>query len=134
MLLPRPLPVASITTVFVRSTAPRERIDSQAGTIISAANNKGPKKVEIRNHLVRTRSVYSRSKTAQSLPMAADTLLHTFRAYALQKDLVERRLNQLEPLHARAGSDYPAQQLLCVGTGRELELVESVVLIGTRNE
>src|SRR5688500_8592383 len=93
-LTPSPVFVASMTTVELMSAPLFVLIVSHAGTIISAANSSGPKTVAMMNHLVRTRSMYSRLMTAQSLPMTRHPRLHALGADSLQEDQMQRRLPQ----------------------------------------
>jgi hypothetical protein len=79
------------------------------------AKKNGPKSVTITNHLVRTRSRYSRLMTAQSLAMSAHPLFDAGGADALQEDLVQRGLHLLESLDARAGLEHSLEQHLRIG-------------------
>src|SRR5688572_33102840 len=116
-------------TVELISAALLVFIVSHAGTIISAANSSGPKTVAMMNHLVRTRSMYSRLMTAQSLAMTRHPRLHAFGADLLEENLMQRRLHQLEPLHDGSAAHDRAQQLLRVGAGLELDLEEPVRVV-----
>src|SRR6185437_7920112 len=75
------------------------------------------------NHRERTRSMYSRFTTAISLlSMSGQPLLDARSADALQEDLVERRLHQLEAFDVRAGLEKSTKQYLRIGRRRELQL------------
>src|SRR5688500_9067634 len=128
-LTPSPVFGAPIPTVELMSAPLFVLIVSHAGTIISAANSSGPKTVAMMNHLVRTRSMYSRLMTAQSLPMARHPRLHALGADFLQEDLMQRRLHQLESLYSCSAADDGAQQLLRVGARLELHLKEPVRVV-----
>src|SRR5205807_6957357 len=105
-----------------------------AGRIIKAPRITGPRNVATRNHLERTRSVYSRSRTARSLPMPAQSLLDAGGADLLQEDLVQRRLHELEPFDRGTGVHEPTEEQLRVGGRRELDLVEPVLVIDPADE
>src|ERR1700749_3734795 len=94
----------------------------------------GTASVMTRNHRERTRSRYSRLATTKSLPMAGHPLLDARGADALQEDLVQRRLHELESFDAGARFDQPAQQHLRIGVGGELELEEIVGVIHLAHE
>ena len=65
------------------------------------------------NQRERTRSRYSRLATMKNfLSMAGHPRFDARGADALEEDLMERRLHQLEALDVRAGVDQPAQQHL----------------------
>src|SRR5688572_3850256 len=66
---PRLAPVASRTRMRATSADASERFAIQAGRNMSAPKKIGPKTVATRNHLVRTRSMYSRSRTTRSFFM-----------------------------------------------------------------
>src|SRR2546423_7643676 len=107
---------------------------SHAGTMIMALKKIGPKNVAIRNHFDRTRSRYSRLMTAQSLPMATHPLFDAGGADFLQEDLMQRRLDQLEPLHGDTRFHDPPEQCLRVGAWRKLDLEEPIGIIRASDE
>src|SRR5688500_18730491 len=94
----------------------------------------GPKKVPMRNHLLRTRSRYSRSTTAQSLPLTTQSLLDAAGADPMQEDLVQRRLHELEAADLRARGYQPLQEQLGRRTGRQLDLEEAVLVVHAAHE
>src|SRR5256885_4684918 len=103
---------------------------SQAGTMMIALKKMGPKKVAIRNHFDRTRSRYSRLMSAQSLAMSGHALFDSTCTDFLQEDLVQRGLDHLEPLHRSARVDDAPQQRLRIRAGRQLDLEETVRVLG----
>src|SRR5438874_155351 len=89
----------------------------------------GTRSVITTNSRVRTRSRYSRLATMRIfLSMAGHPLLDAARAHAVDEDLVQRRLDELEPFDRGAGVDQPAQQHLRIGLRRQLELEEPIVI------
>ena len=79
---------------------------------------------------VRTRSRYSRFATTKiCITHGRSSPLRRLGTDALEEDLVQRRLHQLEPLDRRAGVDEPAQQHLRVAPRRQLELEEVVLVV-----
>src|SRR5438132_11314674 len=104
--------------------------------MIIAPKKSGPKKVAMRNHFERTRSRYSRLMIAQSLAMAGHPRFHAkgVGADLLEENLMQRRLHHLEARDCGAGSYHPAQQLLRIGAGSELDLEIPVGVVGARHE
>src|SRR3954464_7207483 len=102
---------------------------SHAGTMMMALKKIGPKKVAIRNHFDRTRSRYSRLMIAQSLPISAHPLLYAARSDLLQKDLVKRWLDHLEPLDRRARFYNTTQKGLRICSGRHLDLEKAIGIV-----
>src|SRR5215217_237785 len=95
----------------------------------------GTSSVMTMNHLDRTRSRYSRLATTKILlTMARHPGFYAVRADALNEDLVQRRLHELETLDAGASFDEPAQQQLRIGAGGQLDLEEAIVLVELLHE
>src|SRR5690242_8974227 len=102
---------------------------SQAGTMMMALKKIGPKNVAIRNHFDRTRSRYSRLMTAQSLAMSTHSLFNAGGTDLLQEDLMQRRLDHLEPLHRNSRFHDASEQRLRVRARRQLDLEEAIGII-----
>src|SRR5437762_3427751 len=115
---PRPVPVASMTTMSASFSDVFVRTARTIGTTVMSPMNTGPRKVATRNHFERTRSRYSRLKTTNILPMAGHPGLDTLGADPIEEDLLERRLNELESAERRTCGDDASQQLLRVGPRR----------------
>ena len=102
--------------------------------------NSGPATVATMNQRDRTRSRYSRRKTAQNFLMrAAPEQLRWRRVgsvggHALQEDLVQRRPHELEPLDARACIQQAPEQQLRIGPRRHLDLGNAIRVIGARRK
>src|SRR6185503_11327683 len=128
---PSSAPDASRIAMFRTSAVGFDRVASQAGKSMAAESNTGTMKVMTRNQRERTRSVNSRFATISSLlsAMSAHPRLHAGHADALQEDLVQRRLHQLEPFDAGARVDQATQQPLRVRVRRELDLEKARGLV-----
>ncbi len=82
---------ATSSDAFVRSA-------SSGGRMSSTPKSTGPKIVVKMNHLLRTRSRYSRLMTTQSLSMACHPHFDAGGADFVEEDLVQRRLHEFESL------------------------------------
>src|SRR6185437_10724152 len=120
---PTPAPVASRMRMCRRFDDVPPRVAMYAGTRMAPAIRTGTSSVATMKERERTRSRYSRLATIRILlAMAGHPRFDAGHADALDEDLVERRLHELEPLDPRAGGDQPVQQRLRVGLRCELQL------------
>src|SRR5919199_5512690 len=111
---------------------------SRKATTISA----GTITVPTANQRDRTRSMYSRGIPTHSLSTGGDLRLGpraadaggARSANALQEDLGERGVHELEPLDRRAGVDQSPEQALRVGARRELDLESAVRVVDAAHE
>ncbi len=116
MRSPRSVPDASMSTMLATSVDTRVLVASQAGRIRSAAIRIGPKIVAMKNDLSRTRSMYSRLKTARILSMASHPLLDAGGTDLLQEDLVQRGLHLLETFDDGTTVQQPPEEHLRIGS------------------
>src|SRR4051794_20858375 len=94
----------------------------------------GISSVMMTNHLERTRSMNSRLMTTNSLSMAGHPLFDALGADALNEDLVERRLNQLEALDDGTGLDETLEDFLRIGAGNELQFEKPILIVDLGDE
>src|SRR5262245_28650164 len=131
---PNPTPVASMIAMWrTLLDAPVRAISTEAPKI--AVINAGTASVPMMNQRERTRSRNSRFATMKILlSMARHPRLDASSADALQEDLMERRLHQLEPFDLRAAIDEPTQQNLRIRTWCQLQLEVVVGVIDLLHE
>ena len=84
--------------MFVDSADGFVRETNRIGNTVSARNISGPRSVAMMNHLVRTRSRYSRRMIALSLSMTAHPRFDTGGPDFLEEDGMQGRLHTLESL------------------------------------
>src|SRR5690348_14079310 len=131
---PRSVPVASRIAMCAKFVDALVRIAMIDGRNAIAPKSTGPNTVATMNHFVRTRSRYSRLVVAQSLRMAIGPLLGARSAHLVEEDAMQRRLDELEPLHRRAAVDDRAQQALRVRARRELDLHRAIGVVHATHE
>src|SRR5690348_15084892 len=129
MRFPSPAPVASNIRVLEKSIDAFDFFAITAGMMIIAPKKIGPNTVAKMNHLVRTRSRYSRLTIAQSLAMSVNSRLDACCSNFLEEDLVKRRTHDLKPIDRRASAYYAMQQRLRISTIRELDLEVPIGII-----
>src|SRR5690242_7628729 len=98
MLCPSPAPEASRMMIRLLLSEPELLSARYAGRRIMAAMIAGMSSVMMTNQRLRTRSMNSRLMTTMSLSMAGHSFFNAVSTDALDEDLVEAGLNELEPL------------------------------------
>src|SRR5690242_10380563 len=117
-------PTSSTMAILVefRDVPPERRMEI---TRIAIESN-GSAKVPRTNALVRTRVMYSRLKISQILRIA----LRNF----FDKDIVQRRFNQLKAVDPNAALDGALQNLLCIGPGAQFDVNHLPVRVDSLND
>src|SRR5689334_24757040 len=135
MRSPSPEPVASMIVTWRMAVDAPLFAAIYSGNIVMPAMKTGINNVKARNVRERTRSRYSRLATMRIfLSMARHPRFDAARADALEEDLVQRGLHELEAFDVRACLDQPSQEKLRVGVRVELELEIVVAVVATPHE
>src|SRR6267143_1047158 len=121
-----PNAVVVLSTTTSRFTPPP--CDSNTGARKTAAKKTGPSMAITQNDLRRTRSTNSRRITARTL-LTGRSVARRLGADQVDKDLVERRLLELEPRQPGARRHQTCEHALRVRAGGELELGVLAVIV-----
>src|SRR5581483_7436872 len=124
--IPSSLLVPSTTAMDLALVVPPTR----SGSTNTAANSTGSTIAEIQNQRLRTRSTNSRRMTAASLCTGQIGLF----ADQIDEDFVQRRLHQLEAREPCARVHEFTQQLLGIGSRKELHLSVLPVVVHLARE